>query len=233
MAEFLDIEFCARAAPRRCLAGGLIGNPSSGCDAGLLAATSFYGTVTPTNAGAASPTASSPAGPNSTGAANSASDLNVPLYGGSNLPLYGTRSPGITSRSIASRMRARMRRSTPRRRPTPIAGLYGGANTRRSPVANAEPTSCRSGIPLGEWLIYPSVRLYSLASDNLFLAPSGKISAVGFGETPSVTAQWTNGIHTTTIFADIDAQQYPTDDFRSIPLIGRRRLPSSIVRCLI
>ncbi len=29
---------------------------------------------------------------------------------------------------------------------------------------------------------------------------------------PAVTAEWTNGIHTSTIFADIDAQQYPIDN---------------------
>lgn len=188
------------------LAGGLIGNPSSGCDPGLLASTSFYGTVTPTNAGAASPTASSPAGPSSTGAANSASDLNVPLYGGSNLPLYGNPLAGDNV-PLYSEPNAGTNA------PLYTTGLYGGGNTRLSPVANAEPTSCRSGIPLGEWLIYPSIRVYSLGSDNLFLAPSGKISAVGFGQTPSVTAQWTNGIHTTTIFANIDAQQYPSDSF--------------------
>ena len=142
-----------------------------------------------------------------------ASDLNVPLYGGSNLPLYGNPLAGdnvpLYSEPNAGTNAPLYTTATA----NTYTGLYGGANTRRSPVANAEPTSCRSGIPLGEWLIYPSVRLYSLASDNLFLAPSGKISAVGFGETPSVTAQWTNGIHTTTIFANIDAQQYPNDSF--------------------
>ena len=34
---------------------------------------------------------------------------------------------------------------------------------------------------------------------------------MGFGTTPTLTAQWTNGIHTTTIFANIDTQFYPTD----------------------
>ena len=195
------------------LAGSLIGNPSSGCDAGLLAATSFYGTVTPTNAGAASPTASTPAGPSSTAAANSASDLNVPLYGGSNLPLYGNPLAGDNVPLYSEPNPGTNAPLYTTATANTYTGLYGGAHTRLSPVADAEPTACRSGIPLGEWLIYPSVRLYSLASDNLFLAPSGKISAVGFGETPSVTAQWTNGIHTTTIFANIDAQQYPNDSF--------------------
>ena len=72
--------------------------------------------------------------------------------------------------------------------------------------------SCRSGIPLGEWLIYPSIRIYSIYSDNLFLAPSDPVNAWAFGATPSITANWTNGIHTTTIYAKYDTERYPTDN---------------------
>ena len=214
--SIVSLSFCTSSFAQEpplgvALAGGLTGNPSSGCDPGLSAATSFYGAVTPTNAGAGA--ASSSAGPRSTAAANSASDLNVPLYGGSNLPLYGNPLAGDNAPLYSEPNAGTNAPLYSTATANTHTGLYGGYNTRVGPVANAEPSSCRSGIPLGEWLIYPSVRLYSLGSDNLFLAPSGKISAVGFGQTPSVTAEWTNGIHTTTIFADIDAQQYPTESF--------------------
>src|ERR1700731_3750443 len=54
-------------------------------------------------------------------------------------------------------------------------------------------------IPLEGWLLYPSVRTYSAYSDNLFNSSQSPISAWGFGLSPSLTAEWSNGIHTTTL----------------------------------
>ncbi len=68
------------------------------------------------------------------------------------------------------------------------------------------------GIPIGDWLLFPSTRTYSLYSDNLFQSSTAPISALGFGTSPSLTAQWTNGIHTTTLYGNIDRQVYPTDN---------------------
>jgi hypothetical protein len=176
-------------------AGALQGHASSGCDAGLGAAPGL-GTA---------PAKSGSAGGNNT------SDLGVPLYSvpdaGTNVPLYsnplagdnaplysipdpGNNSPLYSNNSLSN-----------------YSNLSGGG---LSPVSNVGPTACRSGIPVGEWLLYPSIRLYSIYSDNLFLAPSNGINALGFGATPSLTAQWTNGIHSTTIFANVDTQRYPT-----------------------
>ena len=54
--------------------------------------------------------------------------------------------------------------------------------------------------------------MYSAYSDNLFLSPTAPIKALGIGASPSLTAQWTNGIHTTTIYANFDSEIYPTDN---------------------
>ena len=62
------------------------------------------------------------------------------------------------------------------------------------------------------WLLYPTLRVYSLYSDNLFLTPTRPLSVPGFGVTPSLTAVWSNGIHTTTLYGNIDRQTYPTDN---------------------
>ena len=62
------------------------------------------------------------------------------------------------------------------------------------------------------WLLYPTLRVYSLYSDNLFLSPTTPLSVPGFGVTPSLTAEWSNGIHTTTLYGNIDRQVYPTDN---------------------
>jgi hypothetical protein len=73
-------------------------------------------------------------------------------------------------------------------------------------------SGCRSAIPIGGWLLYPSIRVYSLYSDNLFLSPTAPIKALGLGTSPSLTAQWTNGIHTTTLYANFDTEDFPTDN---------------------
>ena len=69
-----------------------------------------------------------------------------------------------------------------------------------------------NAIAVDGWLLYPTVRLYSLYSDNLFLTPQSPISGPGFGVTPSIAAVWSNGIHTTTLYGNIDRQTYPTDN---------------------
>src|SRR5215469_3229915 len=58
-------------------------------------------------------------------------------------------------------------------------------------------------IPFAGWLLFPSIKVNALYSDNLFQSPLAPISTWGLGATPSLTAEWTNGIHTTTLFANI------------------------------
>jgi hypothetical protein len=69
-----------------------------------------------------------------------------------------------------------------------------------------------NAIAVDGWLLYPTLRLYSLFSDNLFLTPTSPISVGGVGVTPSLVAVWSNGIHTTTLYGNIDRQTYPTDN---------------------
>ena len=191
---------------------GSLPSASSGCDAGLAGA----GGGLYNNLGlypSSGPTASSGpanAGSNDLGAplySTPNDGVNAPLYStpveGENAPLNSTATPGVNAPLYSNSSLYN------------YPGLYGGANLNNGlgGVPNIGPTQCRSGIPIGGgWLIYPSIRLYSLYSNNLFLAPSSPIGAWGYGATPTVTAQWTNGIHSTTIFANVDTQQYPTDN---------------------
>jgi hypothetical protein len=69
-----------------------------------------------------------------------------------------------------------------------------------------------NAITVEGWQLYPTIRTYSLWSDNLFLSPIGPITAAGFGVTPSLAAVWSNGIHTTTLYGDLDRQVYPTQN---------------------
>jgi hypothetical protein len=77
---------------------------------------------------------------------------------------------------------------------------------------NKLPARDPNAIAIDGWLLYPTLRVYSLYSDNLFLTPTSPLSVPGFGVTPSLTAVWSNGIHTTTLYGNIDRQTYPTDN---------------------
>jgi hypothetical protein len=77
---------------------------------------------------------------------------------------------------------------------------------------NRLPARDANAIAIDGWLLYPTLRVYSLYSDNLFLSPLRPLSVPGFGVTPSLTAEWSNGIHTTTLYGNIDRQSYPTDN---------------------
>lgn len=75
---------------------------------------------------------------------------------------------------------------------------------------NRLPARDPNAIAFEGWLLYPTLRVYSLLSDNYFLNPLRPISGPAFGVTPSLTAEWTNGIHSTTLYGNLDRQQYPT-----------------------
>src|ERR1700722_5223844 len=89
-----------------------------------------------------------------------------------------------------------MRAASAQEPPTvPLAGQL-------PPVGNA--------IPIDGWLLYSTLNLFSQYSDNYFLSPTAKISGIGFGITPALTAQWTDGIHSTTLYGNFQGIQYPT-----------------------
>jgi hypothetical protein len=77
---------------------------------------------------------------------------------------------------------------------------------------NRLPARDPNAIAIDGWLLYPTLRVYSLYSDNLFLSPQSPLSVPGFGVTPSLTAVRSDGIHTTTLYGNIDRQVYPTDN---------------------
>lgn len=185
-------------------AGALPGLASSGCDAGLANSANIYGNAgLYGNAGADINTTSDL---NSPLYSSPSAGVNVPLFSNSldNVPLYSAPNSGFNAPLYSNN-------SSLSRNSNLSGGYYPGISG--SPVSyGGTPIACRSGIPVGEWLIYPSIRLYSIYSDNLFLAPTSPLNAFGFGATPSVTAHWSNGIHTTTLFASVDTARYPTEN---------------------
>ena len=116
---------------------------------------------------------------------------NENLYG--NIPLYNSAGLGDDSFHYSN------------------SSLDANSNLNNNVSGGNVSSSCRSAIPFEGWLLYPSIRLYSAYSDNLFLSPTAPIKVLGIGAAPSLTAQWTNGIHTTTVYANFDNEIYPTD----------------------
>ncbi len=74
------------------------------------------------------------------------------------------------------------------------------------------PPKAGTAIPFESWLFYPQINAFTVYSDNLFFSPQSRVSAWGFGLSPSLTAEWSNGIHTTTIYGNIERRVYPTDN---------------------
>jgi hypothetical protein len=123
---------------------------------------------------------------------------NLPLYStpdlGSSFPLYSTPVPGLNSPLFSN----------------PNIGNYNGsigAGGLAGPAAGGLPLQCKGGFPIGGWVLYPSLSLSTLLSDNLFLSVP-PLKVVGFGATPRLTAEWSNGIHTTTIYGTVTGEVY-------------------------
>ena len=72
------------------------------------------------------------------------------------------------------------------------------------------PAAGTDAIPYNTWLLYPSLNIFTQYSNNYFLSPIAKIAGWSFGETPKITAEWSNGIHTTTLFGSFTHIDYPT-----------------------
>ena len=68
------------------------------------------------------------------------------------------------------------------------------------------------GLSVGDWMLYPSIGIFSSYTDNLFQNSVSPISTWVFGIDPSLRAEWTNGIHTTDIYGSAEGRRYPTEE---------------------
>ena len=79
------------------------------------------------------------------------------------------------------------------------------------PSSGTLPTRPGDALAAGDWLFYPTVKTYTQYTDNLFQSVLSPVSVWGFGVTPGLIAEWSNGIHTTTLYGNLDARAYPAD----------------------
>ncbi len=80
------------------------------------------------------------------------------------------------------------------------------------PASGTLPATPEDALTAGGWLFYPTVRSYVQYSDNLYQSVLSPISIWGAGINPSMIAEWSNGIHTSTLYGNIDARAYPSDN---------------------
>src|SRR5438105_1815094 len=66
-----------------------------------------------------------------------------------------------------------------------------------------------SAVVFDRWLLYPSISVYTTYSDNVFQSSINPISAAAVGAAPSLVAEWSNGIHRTTLYGNADRKVYP------------------------
>ena len=90
------------------------------------------------------------------------------------------------------------------------------------PKAKADPpTAIPAGGPPGRdlnaieyngWQIYPSINFLAESSNNFFISPLSKIAGWKFVVSPAATAEWSNGIHTTTVYGNVARAEWPTNN---------------------
>lgn len=101
-----------------------------------------------------------------------------------------------------------------------LAALSVGICSENAARAQEPPLTIPSGAPppadpnaimFRNWFLYPSINAFAGASDNYFLSPTSKVSGLALGASPAITAEWSNGIHTTTLFGTYNHMQYLSD----------------------
>jgi Putative beta-barrel porin 2 len=60
------------------------------------------------------------------------------------------------------------------------------------------------------WLFYPEITAYAVGTDNLFQTSTSPIGVGGAGYKPKLITEWTDGIHTTTLYGNLDQRFYPS-----------------------
>jgi hypothetical protein len=72
----------------------------------------------------------------------------------------------------------------------------------------ARPSSSYSALPVGGWLLYPTLFVGTVFDDNVTQSATDKTSSAGVRLVPSLLAEATDGIHKTTFYGMADARAY-------------------------
>ena len=80
------------------------------------------------------------------------------------------------------------------------------------PATGALPTGS-GALSLGQWLLTPTLGLYTLYNSNIYSSPTSQLSGPAFHINPILNADYNTGIYDTKLNAYIDSMIYPTLDY--------------------
>jgi hypothetical protein len=86
------------------------------------------------------------------------------------------------------------------------AGIEG--STRPTALSGSGPHP-EGGIPIEGWMLYPSLFVGGVFSDNVYQTETHRVAATGLRLAPNIEADLDTGLHKTTLYANADAQLYP------------------------
>lgn len=92
------------------------------------------------------------------------------------------------------------------------AGLASASMAQQPPLEGpvaGQLVSPPDAITIDGWLLYPTLRFSSQYSNNLFQSPTNPLHAGSLGLSPALTAEWTDGIHRTSVYGNANGAYYP------------------------
>jgi len=95
-----------------------------------------------------------------------------------------------------------------------LTGCLSAAGAQEPPLTVPKrtlPTKPGDALAVGDWLFFPTINTYAQYSDNLFQTVFNPISVWGVGVKPSMIAEWSNGIHTTQLYGNLEGRKYLTN----------------------
>jgi hypothetical protein len=80
------------------------------------------------------------------------------------------------------------------------------------PISSHNPLlpAAYKGIPLGDWMLYPTFFVGAIYDSNVFYSPNSPVSLVGARLRPTFLAERDAGIHKTSIYTDVEAKIFPS-----------------------
>jgi hypothetical protein len=84
----------------------------------------------------------------------------------------------------------------------------------QSPQPGALPTRADT-LSLDQWLLSPTLGVYSLFDTNVHSSPTLPLSGPGFHFHPALSAEYNTGLYDTQLYGNIDSTVYPTLDYHN------------------
>jgi hypothetical protein len=84
-----------------------------------------------------------------------------------------------------------------------------------NPPGVAALPSGAGALSLGQWLLTPTLGLYTLYDSNLYSSPTVPVQGPGFHFHPALSADYNTGLWDTQLYGNLDSTVYPTLDYQN------------------